>query len=125
MLIRFVERGRPSRERALRRGDLHVLASKEALFVQSRDLIAARIADGELPAWLDVDALTRGFLGLLDGLLLQRVEMGDTYRPADLQRRAGAVIELLLAAAGAPRPDLPRPPVPSGAVEAVGAVPTA
>ena len=62
---------------------------------------------GELPAWLDVDAVTRGLLALLDGLMLQRIEAGEAYRPADLERRAGAIVELLLAAAGASRPDVP------------------
>ena len=59
---------------------------------------------GELPAWLDVEAVSRGFLGLMDGLMLQRIEAGDAYRPADLQRRAGAMLEFMLASAGADRP---------------------
>ena len=46
------------------------------------------------------------FLALLDGLMLQRIEAGDAYRPADLERRAMAMVELLLGArsmtAGAP-----------------------
>ena len=45
---------------------------------------------GELPSSLDVDAVTRGVLALLDGLMLQRIEAGDAYRPADLERRAQA-----------------------------------
>jgi hypothetical protein len=61
-------------------------------------LIAQGIASGELPAWLDVDAVTRGFLAMLDGLLLQRVESGSAYRPAELERRATAMLQLLLAA---------------------------
>jgi len=83
-------------------------ARRERLVGAGRYLIAQGIASGELPAWLDVDAVTRGFLGLLDGLLLQRIEAGDAYRPADLERRAGAILELLLAA-GAVRPILPEP----------------
>ena len=80
-------------------------ARRERLVGAGQFLIRQGIASGELPAWLDVDAVTRGFLGLLDGLLLQRVEAGEAYRPADLERRAGAMLELLLAAAGAPRPE--------------------
>jgi len=83
-------------------------ARRERLVGAGRYLIAQGIASGELPAWLDVDAVTRGFLGLLDGLLLQRIEAGSAYRPADLERRAGAFLELLLAA-GATRPTLPEP----------------
>jgi len=47
--------------------------------------------------------VTRGFLAMLDGLLLQRVESGSSFRPADLERRATAMLELLLAA-GPSRP---------------------
>jgi AcrR family transcriptional regulator len=83
-------------------------ARRERLVGAGRYLIAQGIASGELPAWLDVDAVTRGFLGLLDGLLLQRIEAGSAYRPADLERRAGAILELLLAA-GPARPTLPEP----------------
>jgi hypothetical protein len=56
------------------------------------------VISGELPASLDVDAMTRALLALLDGLMLQRIEAGDSYRPADLHRRAMAVVELLLGA---------------------------
>lgn len=100
-------------------------ARRERLVGAGQFLIRQGMASGELPSWLDVDAVTRGFLGLLDGLLLQRVEAGDAYRPSDLQRRAGAMLELLLASAGAPRPNLPEPSGPSGAVEPAGAASTA
>lgn len=83
-------------------------ARRERLVGAGRYLISQGIAQGELPAWLDVDAVTRGFLGLLDGLLLQRIEAGSAYRPADLERRAGAILELILAA-GATRPTPPEP----------------
>ncbi len=81
-------------------------ARRERLVGAGRYLISQGIASGELPAWLDVDAVTRGFLGLLDGLLLQRIEAGDASRPADLERRALAILDLLLAA-GAERPAVP------------------
>jgi AcrR family transcriptional regulator len=83
-------------------------ARRERLVGAGRYLIAQGIASGELPAWLDVDAVTRGFLGLLDGLLLQHIEAGAASRPADLERRAAAILELLLAA-GPARPTLPAP----------------
>jgi AcrR family transcriptional regulator len=77
-------------------------ARRERLVGAGQMLLYQGIASGELPAWLDVDAVTRGFLALLDGLMLQRIEAGPAYRPADLQRRAGAMLSLVLAAAGAP-----------------------
>jgi AcrR family transcriptional regulator len=100
-------------------------ARRERLVGAGQFLIRQGMASGELPSWLDVDAVTRGFLGLLDGLLLQRVEAGDAYRPADLQRRAESMLELLLAAAAAPRPSLPATPNLPRAVEPAGASSTA
>jgi AcrR family transcriptional regulator len=88
-------------------GVREMLSARRERFVGAGHyLISLGVASGELPAWLDVDAVTRGFLALLDGLLLQRIEAGDSYRPADLERRAGAVLELMLAA-GPSRPNLP------------------
>ena len=73
-------------------------ARRERLVGAGRFILAQGVATGELPGGLDVDAVTRGFLALLDGLLLQRVEAGAGYRPADLERRAMAMLELLIAA---------------------------
>ena len=75
-------------------------ARRERLVGAGQMLLYQGIAEGELPAWLDVDAMTRAFLAMLDGLLLQRIEAGAAYRPADLRRRALAMLELVLAAAG-------------------------
>ena len=50
------------------------------------------------------DAFSRGFLGLLDGQLLQRIEAGDAYRPEESTRRANAILDVLLAVRGAERP---------------------
>ena len=88
-------------------------ARRERLVGAGQLLIRQGIAAGELPAWLDVDAITRGFLGLLDGLMLQRIESGDAYRPADLGKRAGAMLEVLLAAAAEPRPAVSEAPAPA------------
>lgn len=79
---------------------------RERLVGAGQMLLRQGVISGELPAWLDVDAVTRGFLALLDGLMLQRIEAGAAYRPADLERRAGAMLELMLAA-GPTRPVLP------------------
>jgi hypothetical protein len=75
---------------------------RERLVGAATMLLQDGIARGELPAWLDVDGFARGFIGLMDGLLLQRIEAGDAFRPGDLTRRAGAMLDVLLAAARAP-----------------------
>lgn len=71
---------------------------RERLAGAGQLLIRQGVISGELPAWLDVDAVTRALLALLDGLMLQRIEAGDAYRPADLVRRAMTLVELLLGA---------------------------
>jgi AcrR family transcriptional regulator len=77
---------------------------RERLVGASQLLVREGIARGELPDWVDVDGLARGFMALLDGLLLQRIEAGDAYRPEDAVRRATAILDVLLAAATAERP---------------------
>jgi len=84
-------------------------ARRERLAGAGQLLLRQGVLAGELPAGLDVDAVTRGLLALLDGLLLQRIEAGPAYRAADLERRAGAIVELLLTAAGASRLNVPEP----------------
>ena len=69
-----------------------------------RILLQEGIARGELPAWLDVDGLATAYSAMLDGLTLVGIEEGAGYRRADAERRAAAVLELLLAAASAPKP---------------------
>jgi AcrR family transcriptional regulator len=72
---------------------------RERLVGAAQLLLREGIARGELPTWVDVDALARGFMALLDGLLLQRIEAGDMYRPEEALRYANAVLDVLLAAA--------------------------
>jgi AcrR family transcriptional regulator len=72
---------------------------REQLVGAALMLLHEGVARGELPSWLDVDGYARGFLGLLDGLLLQRIEAGDGYRPEESVRRTRAVLDVLLAAA--------------------------
>jgi AcrR family transcriptional regulator len=79
-----------------------LVGRRERLAGAGQLLLRQGVINGELPATLDVDAVTRGILALLDGLMLQRIEAGDAYRPADLERRATAIVELLLA--GSPEP---------------------
>jgi AcrR family transcriptional regulator len=80
---------------------------RERLFGAAQLLLREGIAREELPAWLDVDGLARGFMALLDGLLLQRIEAGDGYRPEESIRRATAVLDAVLASATAERPGVP------------------
>ena len=75
---------------------------RERLVGAATLLLQEGIANGDLPASLDVDGFARGFVGLMDGLLLQRIEAGDAFKPADLTRRAGAILDVLLAAARVP-----------------------
>ncbi len=80
---------------------------RERLVEAGRTLLLEGIAAGDLPPWLDVDGFARGFTALMDGLLLQRIEAGPAYRPADSLRRGRAVLDVLLAAATGERPDVP------------------
>ena len=75
---------------------------RERLVGAGQLLLREGVARGELPAWLDVDATARGYIALLDGLLLERIEAGDSYRPADLERQARAILDAVLAAASVP-----------------------
>lgn len=77
---------------------------RERLVGAAQLLLRQGIAGGELPSWIDVDGLARGFLALLDGLLLQRIETGDAYRPEESIRRATALLDVLLASAAVERP---------------------
>jgi AcrR family transcriptional regulator len=86
---------------------------REQLVGAGQVLVREGIARGELPAWLDVEGFTRAFIGMLDGLLLQRIEAGDAWRREDLERRARAMLEVVVAAAGSERPDLGTTP-PAG-----------
>lgn len=79
---------------------------RERLVAAAQLLLQEGIASGDVPPWLDLDGVARAFTGVLDGLMLQRIEAGDTYRASDLERRARAMLEVLLAA-GAQRPELP------------------
>lgn len=105
-------------------------ARRERLVGAGQFLLYQGIAAGELPPWLDAEAVTRAFLALLDGLMLQRIEAGSAYRPDDLKRRAGAIVELILAAATTAPPGMPDVPdafrpVTTGATARSAGSPTA
>lgn len=85
---------------------------REQLVMAGTFLLEEGVARGELPRWIDAGAVARGYVALLDGMLLVRAEQGSTFRRADAEREAIEVLRLLLAAAAAPE----RPAVP--AVEA-------
>jgi AcrR family transcriptional regulator len=80
---------------------------RDQLVTAGRLLVEEGIARGDLPAWVDAEVLGGAYSALLDGILLQRVEAGSSWRRADAERRARLVLELALAAAGAERPDVP------------------
>jgi AcrR family transcriptional regulator len=77
---------------------------RERLVGAAQLLLQEGIARGDLPAWLDVDGVARGFSALMDGLLLQRIEAGPAFSPAESMRRARAMLDVLLASATARQP---------------------
>lgn len=84
---------------------------REALGMAGQLLVREGVATGELPAWVDVEALASAYLHLLDGMLLWRIEQGADYRREEAERRALAMLSPLIAAATAPAPSsLPLPP---------------
>ncbi len=84
---------------------------REQLTTAARLLLQEGIARGELPTWLDVEAVAAACTALLDGLILQRVEEGASFRRAAHERRARTIVELLLASAASPsRPVIPAVP---------------
>jgi AcrR family transcriptional regulator len=72
---------------------------RERLVGATQLLLMDGVAKGDLPDWLDIDGFSRLVTVLLDGLLLQRVEDGDGFRPDEAVRRVRTIVDLLLAAA--------------------------
>jgi AcrR family transcriptional regulator len=86
-------------------------AIREMLLRRRRETVTAcalvlqeGVLRGELPAWLDVQAIGHAVAALLDGILVEAAEAGAAYRRADSERRVLALIETLLAASGAAEP---------------------
>ena len=80
---------------------------REQIVMIARMLLTEGVARHEIPAWADVEALAVAYGAMLDGLSLVRIEAGSRYRRADAERQALAMIALLLAAVGQPKPDVP------------------
>jgi AcrR family transcriptional regulator len=81
---------------------------RDQLVMAGTFLIEEGMARGELPRWLDAGSVARGYIALLDGMLLVRAEQGDTFRRDDAERQAREILTLILAAASCERrPDLP------------------
>jgi len=72
---------------------------RERLVGAATLLLREGMARGDLPTWLDADAVARAFTALLDGLILQRIEDGPGYDHVATLRRARSMVEVLLAAA--------------------------
>jgi AcrR family transcriptional regulator len=68
-------------------------------------LLQEGVMRGELPAWLDVAAVSEALSALLDGMLIQAAEEGAGYRRADHERRILSLLETLLAAREAAAPE--------------------
>jgi len=83
-----------------------LITRREQLVVAGSMLLEEGIVRGELPRWIDVGAVSRAYVALLDGMLLVRMEQGSGWRRAEAERQAREVLALLLAAAA--RPDRPR-----------------
>lgn len=81
---------------------------REQLVMAGTFLLEEGIARGELPHWMDAGAVARGYVALLDGMLLVRAEQGDAFRRADAEHEAREILTLVLAAAAtSERPGVP------------------
>jgi AcrR family transcriptional regulator len=69
-------------------------------------LLQEGVMRGELPPWLDVASVSHALAALLDGMLIEAAEAGAGYRRSDAERRILSLIETLLAARAAERPDV-------------------
>ena len=67
-------------------------------------LLQEGVVRGELAPWLDVDSVSHAFAALLDGITLEAIEDGVAYRREDAERRALALLEVLLAGREAASP---------------------
>ena len=81
---------------------------RDQLVMAGTFLIEEGMARGELPRWLDAAAVARGYIAMLDGMLLVRAEQGPAFRRDDAERQAREILFLILAAACSERrPDVP------------------
>src|SRR5687768_3617092 len=78
-----------------------LIRRREQLVTVGVMLLREGIATGDVPTWIDTEAVATAYMAMLDGLILLRVEEGTGYRRADAERRAHALLGLLLAAKSA------------------------
>lgn len=71
---------------------------RERIVAVGTMLLAEGVAEGVLPADLDIDGVARGYTALLDGMLVQRLEDGETWRRSRAEQRALLWVDLLLGA---------------------------
>ena len=69
---------------------------REESVMFARRLLGEAAADGELPSWIDLDALASAFITLTNGFVM--LANSGTISPADARREAYAILELLVAA---------------------------
>ncbi|HEY3162729.1 MAG TPA: TetR/AcrR family transcriptional regulator [Candidatus Limnocylindrales bacterium] len=60
---------------------------------------------GELPSWLEIPAVSHALAAMLDGMLVEAAESGAGYRRSDAERQILALMETLLSARNAARPE--------------------
>jgi AcrR family transcriptional regulator len=65
-------------------------------------LLQEGIATGEIDPHVPVDTLAHGFVALLEGLILQRLEQGASFRAEATRRQALVFVDLVLARAPQP-----------------------
>lgn len=84
---------------------------REQLVMAGQFLLEEGIARGELPRWLDTDAVARAYVALLDGYMLVRAEEGASFSRRRAEDAAREVLTLMLAAASSnARPEVPAVP---------------
>jgi hypothetical protein len=81
-----------------------LIRRREKLVTVAQMLLREGIARGEIPAWIDTEALATAYMAMMDGLILLRVEEGAGFRRADAERRAFSMLQLVLAAAAIAEP---------------------
>lgn len=81
---------------------------REQLVLAGTMLVEEGIVRGELPRWVDVQAVARAYTVLLDGFLLTRMEQGPAFTRAAAERQAREILALVVAAAASrERPRVP------------------
>jgi AcrR family transcriptional regulator len=94
---------------------------REQLVMAGQFLLEEGMARGELPRWLDTQAVARAYTALLDGYLLVRAEQGESFSRERAEVECREVLALVLAAAASEtRPDVAEVPASPFSVLAAG-----